>query len=159
MMVKKIIIPALIVAVAHRPDLLVLDEPSTGLDAVVRRDILSEIVRAVADEGRGVLFSSHLLDEVERMSDAVHFIHQGKMVLSDTLDNVKAAHRHLTIRFHTAPHTPPELPGVLSLQGEGRAWTAVCNGDVADAEAALTNYERKYLLQGRPIYKAEYKKS
>ena len=53
-------------ALAHRPDFLVLDEPSSGLDPIVRRDILSAIIRTVADEGRTVLFSSHLLDEVER---------------------------------------------------------------------------------------------
>ena len=56
----------LLVALAHRPELLLLDEPSSGLDAVVRRDILSAIIRTVAEEGRTVLFSSHLLDEVER---------------------------------------------------------------------------------------------
>ena len=56
-------------AVAHRPELLILDKPSSGLDAVVRRDILDAIVRTVADDGRTIaIFSSHLLDEVERMS-------------------------------------------------------------------------------------------
>src|SRR5438034_6840079 len=51
----------LLVALAHRPELLVLDEPSSGLDPVVRREMLEAILRAVADEGRTVLFSSHLL--------------------------------------------------------------------------------------------------
>jgi ABC-2 type transport system ATP-binding protein len=55
----------LLIALAHRPELLVLDEPSSGLDPVVRRDILGAIIRTIADEGRTVLFSSHLLDEVE----------------------------------------------------------------------------------------------
>ncbi len=64
----------LVAAVAHRPELLILDEPSSGLDAVVRRDILDAIVRTVADDGRTVIFSSHLLDEVERMSDHVTMI-------------------------------------------------------------------------------------
>src|SRR5262245_64012761 len=50
----------LVAAVAHRPELLILDEPSSGLDAVVRRDILDAIVRTVADDGRTVIFSSHL---------------------------------------------------------------------------------------------------
>ena len=67
----------LIAAVAHRPELLILDEPSSGLDAVVRRDILDAIVRTVADDGRTVIFSSHLLDEVERMSDHVTLMHHG----------------------------------------------------------------------------------
>ena len=56
----------LLAALAYRPELLVLDEPSTGLDPIVRRDILAAIIRTIAEEGRTVLFSSHLLDEVER---------------------------------------------------------------------------------------------
>ena len=59
----------LLVALGHRPELLLLDEPSSGLDPVVRRDILEAIIRTVADEGRTVFFSSHLLDEVERVTD------------------------------------------------------------------------------------------
>ena len=52
----------LMVALAYRPDLLLLDEPSSGLDPIVRRDILGAIIRTIADEGRTVLFSSHLLE-------------------------------------------------------------------------------------------------
>ena len=52
----------LLAALAYRPELLILDEPSSGLDPVVRRDILEAIIRIVAEEGRTVLFSSHLLD-------------------------------------------------------------------------------------------------
>src|SRR6185436_25972 len=75
----------LVAALAHRPDLLVLDEPSSGLDPVVRKDILGAIVRTVADEGRTVLFSSHLLDEVERVADRVAMVHDGRIVMSDSL--------------------------------------------------------------------------
>ena len=83
----------LVVALSHRPDLLLLDEPSSGLDPVVRRDILEAIMRTIADEGRTVLFSSHLLDEVERVADHVTMISHGRIVLSGTLEAIKRAHQ------------------------------------------------------------------
>jgi len=83
----------LLIALAYRPQLLVLDEPSTGLDPVVRRDILDAIIRTVAEEGRTVLFSSHLLDEVERVADHVTMISHGKIVLSAPLDALRESHR------------------------------------------------------------------
>ncbi|MDH3292564.1 MAG: ABC transporter ATP-binding protein [Gemmatimonadota bacterium] len=83
----------LLVALAYRPELLVLDEPSTGLDPVVRRDILDAIIRTIADEGRTVLFSSHLLDEVERVADHVTMISHGNIVLSAPLADIRESHR------------------------------------------------------------------
>lgn len=127
----------LIAAVAHRPDLLLLDEPSSGLDAVVRKDILKEVVRAVADEGRTALFSSHFLDEVERMSDVVTMIHGGIIVLHGGLDEIKDSHQHLTLRFAEEQAERPKVPGVLSLEGYGNQWQAICNGALEEARAAL----------------------
>jgi ABC-2 type transport system ATP-binding protein len=118
----------LLVALAHRPDLLLLDEPSSGLDPGARRDILTAIVRTVADEGRTVLFSSHLLDEVERVADRVALIHAGRVLLCDTLDAITAAHRLITLRFAESLPDQPHLPGELSWSGGGREWTCLCNG-------------------------------
>ena len=92
----------LLVALAHRPELLVLDEPSSGLDPVVRRDILGAIIRTIADEGRTVLFSSHLLDEIERVADRVAIIHQGRIMLTAPMDEIKESHRRVTLRFGQA---------------------------------------------------------
>jgi ABC-2 type transport system ATP-binding protein len=119
----------LLVALAHRPDLLVLDEPSSGLDPVVRRDILGAIIRTIADEGRTVLFSSHLLDEVERVADRVAIIHQGRIVLTSSMDEIKETHRRMTLRFGQSVDRPPTLVGTLSCEGEGAEWTYICNGD------------------------------
>jgi len=83
----------LLIALAHRPELLVLDEPSSGLDPIVRRDILGAVIRTIADEGRTVLFSSHLLEEVEQVADHVTMISQGKIVLSGLLSDIKELHR------------------------------------------------------------------
>ena len=83
----------LLVALAYRPELLVLDEPSSGLDPIVRRDILGAVIRTIADEGRTVLFSSHLLEEVEQVADHVTMINEGKIVLSAPLDAIRESHR------------------------------------------------------------------
>jgi ABC-2 type transport system ATP-binding protein len=89
----------LLIALAHRPELLVLDEPSSGLDPIVRRDILGAVIRTIADEGRTVLFSSHLLEEVEQVADHVTMISHGKIALSAPLDAIKESHRSLTAAF------------------------------------------------------------
>ena len=83
----------LLIALAYRPELLVLDEPSSGLDPIVRKDILGAVMRTIADEGRTVLFSSHLLEEVEQVADHVTMISHGKVVLSAPLDVIRESHR------------------------------------------------------------------
>ncbi len=83
----------LLIALAYRPELLVLDEPSSGLDPIVRRDILGAVIRTIADEGRTVLFSSHLLQEVEQVADHVTMISHGRIVLSAPLKDIKESHR------------------------------------------------------------------
>src|SRR6184192_2791174 len=89
----------LLIALAYRPELLVLDEPSSGLDPIVRKDILGAVIRTIAAEGRTVLFSSHLLDEVEEVADHVTMIDHGRIVLSAPLDAIKKAHRSLNEAF------------------------------------------------------------
>jgi ABC-2 type transport system ATP-binding protein len=99
----------LLVALAHRPELLVLDEPSSGLDPVVRRDIVEAIMRTIAHEGRTVLFSSHLLDEVERTADHVTMINQGRIVLSGPLTELKQAHDNASLDDIFAAHAGTRL--------------------------------------------------
>ena len=120
----------LIAAVAHRPELLILDEPSSGLDVVVRRDILDAVVRAVADDGRTVIFSSHLLDEVERMSDHVTLMHQGRVALSGVLDDVRREYQRSRVRFVESYDQPPVIDTALLMEGGGRTWSVVHSGSL-----------------------------
>src|SRR5688500_1938713 len=120
----------LVAAVAHRPELLILDEPSSGLDVVVRRDILDAIVRTVADDGRTVLFSSHLLDEVERMSDHVTMLHRGRVTLDGVLDDVRRYYQRSRVRFVEPFEHPPALDTALIMEGGGRTWSVVHGGSL-----------------------------
>jgi ABC-2 type transport system ATP-binding protein len=116
--------------------LLVLDEPSSGLDPIVRRDILGAIIRTIADEGRTVLFSSHLLHEVERVADRVALIDRGRVVFSGGLDHIRDTHHRLTLRFPEPRPAPPALAGALAWEGHGAEWVAVCSGRLGELHAA-----------------------
>jgi ABC-2 type transport system ATP-binding protein len=141
---------ALLIAIAHRPDLLLLDEPSTGLDPIVRRDILSAIIRTVADEGRTVLLSSHLVDEVERVADSVAIIHHGQMVLIDSLNNIKETHHRLTLRFNEPQANAPRLSGALSCVGGPLEWTFLCDGQIDQLKDAARTLNAHIVDQSTP---------
>lgn len=128
----------LIIALAYRPELLLLDEPSSGLDPIVRRDILGAIIRTIADEGRTVLFSSHLLSEVERVSDEVAMIKSGRVLFCDSLDRIKESHARLTLHFEDPQPKPPRLTGALTWDGAGREWTTVCAGQPDHLQSAVS---------------------
>jgi len=118
----------LVTALAHRPDLLLLDEPSSGLDPVVRRHILTAVMRNVAEEGRTVLFSSHLLHEVQSICDHVCIIHRGKVVLCNKLSAILEDHTRILVRFDQPQSPPPTFEGALGCEGRGQDWTVICDG-------------------------------
>ena len=137
---------ALTLALAHRAELLVLDEPSSGLDPLVRRDILRAVIRTIADEGRTVLFSSHLLDEVERVSDRIAIIDKGAIVDSGELDLLKSRFQRLVLRFAHDPGARPAVDGVLEWEGAGRERSVLLRGG-ADEAVRLARELRAELVE------------
>jgi ABC-2 type transport system ATP-binding protein len=140
----------LLIALAYRPELLLLDEPSSGLDPVVRRDILEAIIRTVADEGRTVFFSSHLLEEVDRVADDLAMIDNGRIVLAGALNEVKENHHRLVLRFDSPQSSAPKVAGILSLTGGGQEWTAICNGKLEEVVAAAARAGGRVVAEGSP---------
>lgn len=138
----------LLVALAFRPDLLLLDEPSSGLDPVVRRDILGAIIRTIADEGRTVLFSSHLLAEVEQVSDRVVMVQAGRVVLDDNLARIKLTHHRIDVVLSEIRSVPPTLPGAMGWEGSGKHWSVLWCGEAAQLEAAVA------MIGGKVVGKA-----
>ncbi len=140
----------LLIALAYRPELLVLDEPSSGLDPIVRRDILGAIIRTIADEGRTVLFSSHLLEEVEQVADHVTMINQGRIALSAPLDAVRQSHRCVTMRFAESRPHPPAIAGVLRWDGGGQEWTALCRDGSGELHEAVASWGARIVAERVP---------
>ncbi len=88
----------LALALAHRPDLLVLDDPTLGLDAVARRAFFEELVAELADRGATVFLSSHDLSGVESIADRAAFLREGRLLLEEPLEALKTRFRRLVFR-------------------------------------------------------------
>ncbi len=128
---------ALSLAMAHDPELLVLDEPTSGLDALVRREFLESMVDRAAT-GKTVFLSSHQITEVERVADIVAILHQGRLLLVERLDELKAQVREVTFTMSNGAVSPPDLPDELLFRRQrARQWQVLVRTAAEDCLAAL----------------------
>jgi ABC-2 type transport system ATP-binding protein len=110
---------ALLLALARRPRLLVLDEPTTGLDPVARHEVLGELMAVLADEDRTILFSSHNTLDVEQISDQIAFIDRGRII--DIDDKEVFLDRWRRLRLVLPPSASlPYFPGIVEVGGSDR---------------------------------------
>jgi ABC-2 type transport system ATP-binding protein len=140
----------LLTSLAYRPELLILDEPSSGLDPVVRRDILEAIIRMVAEEGRTVLFSSHLLDEVQRVADHVVMLHSGRVVLNGRTEEVRRGHILAVLAFEEPPATAPVVAGAHAVAGYGSEWRVLFGGSRLELETAAAMIGARVIEERTP---------
>lgn len=110
----------LLLSMAFRPELLILDEPTAGLDVVVRRNFLEGVIEILSEEGRTVFFSSHLVHEVERVADWVGIIHNGKLIFSGPVEQLKSQVKMLYLTYEAPPKSFATIPGVLKVDQNGR---------------------------------------
>lgn len=111
---------ALMLAMAYHPELLILDEPTAGLDVVVRRDFLEGVIEMIQEEGRTVFFSSHIVHEVERVADWIGIIDRGTLISCSPIEELKESVRRVVLTLDTPPATFARIPGVLSTETVGR---------------------------------------
>lgn len=117
---------ALLLVLARRPQLLVLDEPTTGLDPVARHEVLGALMEVLADDRRTILFSSHNTQDVEAISDRITFIDRGKIIDSDDKEHFLDRWRRL--RLVVPPEmTLPRVPGVIEENRSGRLAVVTTN--------------------------------
>lgn len=128
----------LLLVLARRPRLLVLDEPTTGLDPVARHEILRELTAVMNDEGRSILFSSHNTQDVEQISDQITFIDRGRVI--DSMDKEAYLDRWRRLRLEVPSGIElPALPGIVSVQQSGRLAIATANEFVPELANAYEN--------------------
>jgi len=124
---------ALLLAMAFRPELLILDEPTAGLDLVVRREFLEGVIDLLQQEGRTVFFSSHLVHEVERVADWVGIVDGGRLIVAAPIEELQRSVKRLTLTFpQTAPATIG-ISGMLRATSAGRQVSMVVRGEISES--------------------------
>jgi ABC-2 type transport system ATP-binding protein len=127
---------AILLALARRPKLLVLDEPTTGLDPVARHEVLRELTQVLLDEDRSVLFSSHNTLDVEQISDRIVFLDRGRVVADDDKESYLERWRRLRIELPVGV-TLPDLADARVVGGNGRLAVIETGRYDADLTAAV----------------------
>ena len=128
---------ALALAVATDPELLILDDPTLGLDTVVRRDFLESLIQIIQRRGRTILFSSHILGDVERVADRVGIMVDGVLRVDCPTDHFKDAVRKVVLEFAGEQPPPPAIPRLVTSRQIGHKLELVVVGFGADEERML----------------------
>lgn len=138
-------------ALMHKPDLVIMDEPASGLDPMIRRRLYS-MLSDVRDRGGAVLLSSHVLPEVERICDRVAIIRNGELIAVDTLEHMRSqAIRHFSVTFAGDPPLSAleEIPGVVSIDaGTSNGVRIGFSGRLRELLKTLAMYEVTDLSSG-----------
>jgi ABC-2 type transport system ATP-binding protein len=126
----------LLLALSQAADLLILDEPATGLDPVVLDEFLRILVQDVVSEGKTVFISSHQLSDVEQIADWVGLIDHGRLLLEARLDDIKSQFRWVTVAGNDLPQT--SLPEAMLVASEGNFHKYLVKKDADEFAAQLS---------------------
>jgi ABC-2 type transport system ATP-binding protein len=112
---------ATLLALGHRPDLLVMDEPASGLDPVARRAFMVTLLEIAAETNRTILFSSHIVSDIERVASHVWMLREGEIAWQGELDQLKESTVRLVLRATSDFVAPPDIAGALHCQVQGNS--------------------------------------
>jgi ABC-2 type transport system ATP-binding protein len=128
----------LLLVLAQKPDLLILDDPALGLDVTVRREFLWAALEVARSEGKAVLFTSHVLTDVERVVDTVGVLDGGRLLLQAPLEELKERTKRLVFSLPgEAVPGPAAVPGELSRERRGKDELVVTAAYTPELEAGL----------------------
>jgi len=127
----------LLLAIARGSELLVLDEPTDGLDPVMAEELLRELIRLSASDGTTIFFSSHQLAEVEQIADRITIINQGRSIVSGELEDLKRQYQRIKVVFADGiPAAIPWAQGADRIRKEGRM-VSILSGQNSEEIMAL----------------------
>jgi ABC-2 type transport system ATP-binding protein len=133
-----------VVTVINNPELVILDEPFSGLDPL-NQDLLKDIILQMRNEGKTIIFSTHVMHEAERLCDYILLINKGKAILDDKLEKIRSQHSSHTVCVELEGETSfvETLPMVASVESEGnRLEITLADGDTQQFLRALLERAR-----------------
>jgi ABC-2 type transport system ATP-binding protein len=142
----------LILALMHKPDLVILDEPTNGLDPLIQQ-VFYELMEEVRQDGRTVFFSSHILPEVERLCDRVGILREGKLAAVEAVSGLKQkAIRRIDFIFENPVpvETFRSIPGVTEVRGAGSTLSLVVQGDLDSLIKTAARYPLRNIVTYEP---------
>jgi ABC-2 type transport system ATP-binding protein len=123
---------ALVLALSRSAELLILDEPTAGLDPAVAEEVLQALIAHVAGEGMTVFFSSHQIAEIDQIADRVAILDRGRQVVAGALEDIREQYRRIQLVFDTdAPQPALTSPGVVRVGRNGRILTVLSSAGTA----------------------------
>jgi ABC-2 type transport system ATP-binding protein len=134
---------ALLVAMASKPEVLILDEPSSGLDPMVRREILEKLIAYVSDYKTTIFFSSHLIDEVDRMADTVGILCKGRLLICDEKNKVKDSLKKVVLTFDSPKDSIPPHDTLLRSEKKDKDWVCYVRNQNKQWETHLKSLNPK----------------
>jgi ABC-2 type transport system ATP-binding protein len=149
----------LILAMAHRPRVLVLDEPTASLDPLMQEELRGQL-RSWATAGHTIFFSSHTLSEVEQLCDRVVMLREGRLVIDATIDQLaRQSHRKVVIRWINEADAAQTSPPFIELQHrENLNWTCLLRGTAMDLVRWAATQPIEDLAIGRPDLEALFRR-
>lgn len=110
---------SILLAMAHEPELLILDEPVASLDPIARRQFLQQLVDIAADENRAVIFSTHIVSDVERVANQVWMLRDGELAYQGGLDELKESFVRVTLSFNQPFNQKINWPNLIKQKNSG----------------------------------------
>jgi ABC-2 type transport system ATP-binding protein len=139
---------AFILALAQRPELLILDEPASTLDVVARREFLDEILDLLRQDGPTVFISSHILSDIERVADHIGILVDGALKISEPLDRLKETVKRVRFYGFNRDAGTFAIPGALRSVRSGNEWLVTQRlEDPAQLDAAVRPWDGRYEIQ------------